>query len=271
MSVAQAQRRNPELVSLLSADLQPRYEPNFAWKGICGLYQSLPALRGFWPMSAQINSTQAAYVTDVANNFHLTNYNTAQHGYDDLIPYVDFNGTTQALYYADNAQFDILGTEANVVAAQRGLTLGAWITTNLLYDVANKSVMSKMWGDVTYWLLRGNAGGTMKFGISSNGGWGGWQTVESTASLDTTQWHLCIGRFTPITTLDIFLNGIKTSSPTAIASIVNGANEFNIGASANHTSDWWDGKISMAFICAAALSDSIIEAIWQQTRAMYGR
>lgn len=263
----QAQRRNSQMVDNLRADYQPRYEPNFAWKGQAGLYLGLPALRAYWPLGAQINTVQSAYASDVANNFHLSN-SGAMHGYDDLIQYVEFDGQNDYLMYADNAQFDITGTEGNVVAAQRGLTLGAWVCLDAVND---EGVIGKWDGasnNVSY-LLYFNT--QLKFLVSNNGT--AYTGVGSSASVTAgTTWHLAIGRFVPSTSLDVYLDGVKTSNVAAIyASLFSGAAELNVGAAHNHTTTWFTGKISNAFICAAALSDSIIEAIWQQTRAMYRR
>lgn len=261
MSVAQAQRRNPEQVAILSADLQPRYEPNFAWKGMCGLYQSLPALRGFWPCSSQINTTQGHYLPDIATNFHCTGASTPQWGYDDLIPYVEFDGEDDAFYYADNAQFDITGTEANVVAAQRGLTLGAWVypTNN---DEAWRGIITK-WGPYGLFTI----GARAYIGTTTPGG----VYASSPIAMTLNNWHLVIGRYEPSITQDIYQDNVKTTNAVGIpAALGNSAVDLYIGAFSGSTY-LWIGKISMAFICASALSDSIIEAIWQQTRAMYGR
>ena len=46
------QQRNDELVDILSADFQPRNEPNFAWKSCVSSVLALPGLRAFYPMSA---------------------------------------------------------------------------------------------------------------------------------------------------------------------------------------------------------------------------
>jgi hypothetical protein len=32
-----------------------------------------------------------------------------------------------------------------------------------------------------------------------------------------------------------------------------------------------DGRVSMAFLAAAYVSDAILGALWEQTRVMYGR
>ena len=269
MSVAQAQRRNPEQVAILSADLQPRYEPNFAWKGICGLYQSLPALRGFWPCSSQIVTAQSLYLPDIANNYHCAAASVPLWGYDDLIPYVEFDGENDAFYYGDNAQFDITGTETTVVAAQRGLTLGAWVKSDALGGCAFLGKYNHPTDQRSYLLY--DTGSNLTFTISAAGD-AAITSASSALLIQVGVWHLMIGRFVPSTSVDVYLDNVKTTNSTAVpASIFNSTAEFNIGALNNHTTYWFDGKISMAFICAAALSDSIIGAIWQQTRAMYGR
>jgi len=270
----QIQDRNSQMVDNLRADLQPRYEPNFAWKGITGLYQALPALRGFWPMSAQINATQAAYVTDVANNFHLANPAAAQHGYDDLIPYVDFNGTTQYLFYVDNAQFDILGTETTVVAAQRGLTLGLWVKdlSAAAPDSGGLIAKSLAAGNQRSYDLMYNPANTIEFFISPDGTGTGLNGVRHTTTLtvDPTVWSFLVGRFDPTGEMAVFIDGQTDALAVGIpATIFNSTANLEIGT--REATYFTGGKFSMAFICASALSDSIITAIWQQTRAMFRR
>jgi len=77
-------------------------------------------------------------------------------------------------------------------------------------------------------------------------------------------------RFDPSTTLDIFVNGDKDSiGAGAVASIHSGAADFYIGAYDPGTNPF-RGRVSLAFLCAAYLSDAHIFSIYQQSRALFG-
>ena len=66
------------------------------------------------------------------------------------------------------------------------------------------------------------------------------------------------------------MNGVKTTQAVGVpASIHDSTADLVIGAQHGGT-NLMDGYASMCFICAAALSDSIVGALFQQTRAMYG-
>jgi hypothetical protein len=271
MSVAQAQKRNPELVALLSADFQNRYEPNFAWKSICGLYAALPCLRGFWPMSAGGYDGQAL---DQCGLGHLLARIDAPHyGYENLIPYVEMDGTNDALTYADDANYDITGTETYTVAAQLGLTLGCWVKPDTFPGVgATDGIICKSAGaGHRSYQIRFNSTPVAAIEVSVDGT--ATKIVNSTETATASIWHLIIGRFIPQTSETIFYDNIETESVAGVpASIFNSDAPLMVGCTGSGVgANFFDGKMSMAFICACALSNSIITAIWQQTRAMYGR
>ena len=265
----QIQDRNSQMVDNLRADLQPRYEPNFAWKGITGLYQALPALLGFWPMSAQTTDCQTWRETDIANRFDLTPPVGAPHGYDDLIPYVSFDGSTQYLYYVDSCQFSIAGTESVVEAKSRGLTLGCWVKPSAIAGVQSLIAKWLVAGNQQSYMLKLIATGAPQLDISVDGT--AVASSTSTALAVADDWWFIAGRFIPATSITVWCNGTQTVAATAAASIFNSNAHLNVGASENGTLEFYGGLMSMAWICAAALSDSIITAIWQQTRAMFRR
>ena len=228
------------------------------------LYQALPCLRAFYPMSAGYTGAR-----DLGGGgHHLTAAGVPLFGYDGLVPYAEFDGTDDTFYYANNINFSILGTETSVVSTQRGLTLGAWIRPDAVNN--SRGVICKLAaaGNQRSYVLYINTKAYLY--ISADGATQ--YNAESVANVNTTGWQLMIGRFVPNTTMDIYLDGVKRSiSASGITTLKDSTAEFNIGSYENHTNGRFDGKISNAFVCACALSDSIIEAIWQQTRAMYGR
>jgi len=123
------QIRNDELADILRPDFFARYEPNASWVHGASAYLAHPVVRGFWPMSA------VAYINPqgldiTANGNHLTNNNSCDFGYDNLVPYVHFDGVNQNLTRADGGVgnwADVIGNEAYVVAADQGLTIYLWV------------------------------------------------------------------------------------------------------------------------------------------------
>jgi hypothetical protein len=268
MATGQLQVLNTDLVDNLSTRFQLRNESNFAWKSMCAMYQALPCLRGFWPMSSQLPTGHARDLG--GGGFTLTPTGTPLYGYQDLIPYVELDGTDDALYTVDAANWDITGTEANVVAAQRGLTVGCWFKTDTV--AAGVGMLASKWtvagNQRSYALFR--YGALMRMIVSSNGTLT--TPIDSSNALDASAWHLAIGRYAAGLTLTVFLDGTKTMLAAGVPAAIYGSSaEFNVGASDAHTSYWVDGKIGPTFVCACALSDAICGAIWQQGRAMFGR
>jgi len=265
----QLQERNDQLVSLLGADFQLRYEPNFAWKSACTQYQALCALRGFWPMGPQIHATQADYVVDIACNYHLANYHACVHHYDRLIQYVEFDGVNDYLYRPNTPQFDITGAE--VYVATPGLTLGGWFYVE--DDAVDQCLMSKDAGapNKSYALYASGSvvNDPIQFFISDDG------TNTDNVSYDgyvVDEWHYIVGRFNDADAgaeLAIWYDETKTTATTARNSIAIAAGDFRLG-SIQGVSDPLNGRASLCFICASALSDTQIWSLFQQTRAMFG-
>jgi len=123
-------------------------------------------------------------------------------------------------------------------------------------------------GQKGYWLVK-TAANNISFSISNSGA--DEFTATSTGTVTTGQWYFCVGRFDPSTTVDVFLDGVKDTNAVGIpAAVFNTNNAFRIGTQ-DATLLLLDGKVSNCFLCASQLSDSIITALWEQSRVMYGK
>lgn len=268
------QVRNDELLDAIRADVQFRYEPNFAWKSAVSALMALPALRACWPMSS-VDYAAATQGRDVSGGaYHLTNNNSADFGYDNLAPCVTLDGT-QDLSRIDGGVAnwaDIRGNEAYVLAAQRGFTIGGWVYCNA---VAATEYFASKWdatGNQRGWTLSHNAAGAGTFEISSTG-LGVTSTVSSAnATITATAWKFIVGRFLPSASVDVFVNGTWWTAASGDATIVDNTAPFRAGATtaAGAAALQLTGKESMLFMCAAAVSDAIIGCFFQQTKAMFG-
>lgn len=232
-----------------------------------GEFLGLPGLRGYWPMSAFDSSGNA--IDQSGNGRTLTytgnpTYNfTTQGG-----PYIDLDGTGDYFSRADEAGLDILGTEAYVATASRGLTLGGWFwfdATGTQAMIAKYESSSQM-----AFLLRLNTT-TPTFYISDTGSDTSLKSVASSVTVSTGAWYFVAARFDPSTELAIFVNGTKSTNTTTIfAAIFNSSALLRIGAVFTAGIQLIDGRAGMCFLCAMLLSDTAIDNIYQNTKSYYG-
>jgi hypothetical protein len=269
--VGYKQTYNDELVQQLTPDFQGRYEPNFAWKSACSQYLALPALRGSWPFSS-FDQTGVAY--DLSGQGRtLTAVGPPEYNYHNLAPYVDFDGANDYLSRADEAGLDITGLETVVAAGARGLTIGGWFWTDTLaYGGTTRGFIGKYLtagNQRSYMLAFDDVLNSPRFIVSVDGT----ATVSVLGmTMATNAWYCIIGRFIPSTELKIWVNGETATNAVGIpAQIFPSAADLNVGAYNNGAAaNRLDGRASMCFLCAAALSDAIVGQIYQQSRAMFG-
>lgn len=262
------QQVNAQLVSNLAPFFVGRNEAQFQLSQTISLMQTLPGLRGFWPMAA-FNSTGDAI--DQSGHGHTLTYNgNPTYNADGLIPYIDFDGTGDYLSRTDEADLDFIGTESYIASALRGLTIGGWFYPNR--QTASEALMIKADGatfpNLAFQMLhRGDISGDPFRWVVSDGSSS--FTIDTASSTQDT-WQFISGRLVPSASLDAFLGDTKTSNTTSIpASLTNSASPFQIGAR-NGASIPFDGRASMCFLCATALPDSTINLIYQTSRGVFG-
>lgn len=265
-----AQQQNADLVELLSVYFVENDNPSYALGQAVSSILALPALRAFWPMSS-VDFAAASRARDIAGSgYHLSDNNTVLFGYDQLAPYAEFDGVNQYLDRADGGAAnwaDIIGTEAYVVAAQRGLTLGGWFyfdgaAAGTTYLMAKHGGV----GQRSYYIRR-IASGVVQFIISVDGT--AETTVSSGAAINVASWVFFVARFDPGAELALFTNNDKQTQLVAVpASISDSTATFQIGARAGAANPM-DGRASLCWLCAAALSDSQASALYHNTRKLY--
>jgi len=264
------QRRNSEMVDLLAADFQPRYEPQFAWKSAVSQHQVLPGLRGFWPTSSVDTNGDLIDMSGQGN--HLTlNGNPWRRGYN-LAPTCDLDGVGDYFSHVGGigSWCDILGSETYILQAWRGLTIGGWF----LFDNAAgvEEYMISKWdtggNERSYRLVRRVAGG-IRFSVSDDGT--AVDDVDTTSAPAADEWFWACGRYTDNTEeIDIWYN--TETANLALAgwggTLRSNATDFLIGGR-HGGATLMTGRFSLAFCCTAALSNAIIGQLFQQTRAMF--
>jgi hypothetical protein len=251
-------------------------QPPEVWTSVVNRYLCLPALRGFWPMSS-MDYTAASRCIDLSGQGnHLTENGTANQpswNYAGLIPYTDFDPTdNQHFSRADGGVAnwaDVTGLEAQVAGAAQGLTVGGWFWLD--DATANRELIAKWTGvgnQRAYRILYTQATNTFNFILSSNGALT--TNVASSVTPSTGRWFYVVGTLIPGTEQSIYVNGVRDDFGSGIASINDSTSQFEIGAVNTGTTNFLDGRASMAFLCAAQLSDTIILSLFEQTRAMFG-
>ena len=91
----------------------------------------------------------------------------------------------------------------------------------------------------------------------------------NTGTIATNAWQFIAGRFLPSAELATFVNNTKDSLAAGIpASIANTTAPFEIGR--YNAANPYSGKAAGCFLCASALPDYVLTAIYEQSRALYG-
>lgn len=236
-----------------------------AWAHAISMCLALPGLRGFWPMSG---FDSAGNATDFGNLGHHMQYQgDPEYSLDNLAPYIHFDGAGDYLSVADHADYDILGTEAYVAAAARGVSVGGWFrpeNNNGSFMIGKLAAA----GTYSYWLQQSPAPGSA-FGVSVDGTvLGSAEVVGATLALNT--WQFVAGSFDPSTIVTLFVNDIVTTNAVAIpASVFNSATSLTIGGN-SLGGLLFTGRASLCFVCAAFVPSATILALFHQTRAMFG-
>ncbi len=229
---------------------------------------ALPALRGAWVGSVASGGTWH----DISGHGNHLAYNgDPQHDYYRLVPYWDLDGAGDYFNITDAASgndFDVLGTEGYVAVAVRGLTLGGWFYADV---DQTQGLMTK--GDTnaanSAYELYLVAGGTAVFRVS-NGAAYSTTTITVPAS---GAWLFLAGRYrVSVPDVTIFYDGQSVTVAGPAAPLNNSANDLMIGGFDGGAPPVFplDGRASCCSLCAAALSDTIINSLYHQTKELFG-
>lgn len=227
---------------------------------------SLPALRGLWTLAGVGVAGEALDISGLGN--HLTLQGNPLFTYANLAPIVVYDGAGDYHDITDAASanaFDILGTEPFVQTAERGLTWGVWCYPE---ETSTLEYLSGKWGAAAArsYILYLDASDQFNAEVSDDGTN---TDVATSAAITVNAWYHVVGRFEPGASVDVFVNGTETNQASARAAVFNSASDFAIGARGDGTNPF-QGYLSLAWICASYLSDAIITAHYQNTRAAYG-
>lgn len=267
------QVRNNEMVDILRADFQARYEPNFAWKSAASALLGLPGLRGAWS-TAVVGA--AGELNDISGHGgHLTLNGGPIFGYltGGLMAYCEYDGTGDYHSIPDNARYDIIGNETYINSEVRGLTIGGWFRpteTGTLERLVCK--WTAVAGNRAY-TLNYTVSDTFQFTISGDGT--NTFTIISAAVTPINNWYCVFGRFlSTIPELNIYVGQASgwTADTNAVgipATIFNSNANFVVGADSGGINPF-QGRISHLALSVEAIAEGILKTFFNQTRAAFG-
>jgi hypothetical protein len=205
------------------------------------------------------------------NGMHLSyNGNPAASYTTNGAPYWGYDGTGDYHSHADDAHFDITGTETTVGVAVRGLTCGAWTYFPNAATANGDAVVAKylVTGAQRSYMLFRHSSNTMRSYITTDGATVVAVTQATTLSLST--WYFAVLRFIPSTSLDVWVNDTEASQAVGIpASIFSGSALFEVN-SYNSGAILHAGYKAFPFVCACALSDAQITRLYNRSRGLFG-
>jgi hypothetical protein len=228
---------------------------------------ALPGLRGLWT-GASYNRVNP-WVRDISGNeLHLTGSGIQFHLNE--APCINFGvAGSDTLTRADELNLDIVGNEGEVTSAMKGLTMGCWARP-VTVDSTARYIMSK-WGTTNQrsYYLAINSSNKIQGGIS-NAGVSSEADASSANSAVEDTWQFVALDFDPSTYVRVYLNNVYAEDTTSIpATIYSGTSAFDIAhlASANY----FEGQLSMMFLCSASLGDDLIKWFYNQTKTLFHR
>ncbi len=258
--------RPDELTDILEGDFLSRNDRIARLGMTISTFQNIPGLVGFWPMSSVQRSTGNAY--DLSGQGRLLTYNgnPTYNIENDLVPYIDFDGTGDLLARADETDLDILGTETIYNSSVRGLTIGGWFNPDRSGTFEHLTGKEAAGVDLAYVIfMLASPALTPRFDIN-----GSVPTVVSSVTTVIGQWHFIVGRYVPSLTTDIYVDNIKTTQTIGVPAVnINTASSFSIGSESGGAFSF-DGQASLCFLSANALADAYINALFQQSRVLFG-
>lgn len=236
---------------------KPLDDLSIADQGIHSAYTLLPGLKGFWPMTAFMWSGD---VLDISGNGHplMANGDPVFFGNPG---YASFDGSDDAFSHADAPGLDISAAETYIDASMRGLTMGCW---SRVPDAAQTASMSK-WAETSQQAYKM---GFTNFHISQSGSASNF-VYFSSQPYDVDAWHFFVGRFDrQAGALDMWCSEERAETvATSYTSIFNSTEPFRI---ARQQTNYSECDMALAFLCCSALSDAVINNLFQVSRGRFG-
>jgi hypothetical protein len=271
---------------LLAGDLAASgyaYNNGLAQADIISACLGLPGLRAFYPMTAHASGGGAKDLS--GNDLNLTNSGQVQYSWvvtdDDPtkgVAMANFGAaSSDRLHRADEAAFYVSGNETFMVSTRQGLTAGAWVRPIDL-GTAAEGIMGQ-WdtgSNQKSWSLYFGTSSQFTVYITSDGSTNVSKSVGSgTHTIENDKWSFLCLQWSP-SARDNYLRAWVddmswTNTSPGVATLHNSTANFGIGHLYNSgTPDrYFEGQISMAFMCACNIGDDNISRLYEQTRSYF--
>jgi hypothetical protein len=252
--------KNDEMVGNMESYFRRTYVPAYSWADVVSSFCMLTGLRGFWPMTTIDSAGAIIDLSGLTKTLTLVG-----------VPVLDYAGLTEYLtlpgasYYTrpDEADLDILGTEAYIAASKRGMTVGGWFRFSNLGAVETCVAKDDLAAQRSF-LLQKSAANVPAFTIN------GAVSVGATAVTNNT-WYFLVGRYVPSTSIALFIDDAVQTNVAAIpAAITNSNAAFRIGAD-SAGGNIMTGRAALCFCAASQLSNTIILSLYHASRALFGK
>jgi hypothetical protein len=156
------------------------------------------------------------------------------------------------------------------LAITGALTFGGWVWFGYKGRGKKTSIMGKWYEGVeerSYVLYKSNTE-EITFSISATGSNALNTVTDYAINSQANKWHYIVCRYTPSEEIALYVDGEWYTNIVDIpASIHDSTEAFEIGRS--NRDNYFEGRMSHMFICAEALENSDIEAMYYHTKAMF--
>lgn len=254
------------------------------WALAISLYLHLPGLLGLWPGARGISSNNDALRDVSGAGIHLGSViggPTERVENTSLRRWVNFGGGG-AFYTPDTVYTSPRGNEGAVVAANRGLTVMAWVRPTTGADSFNRDIISK-WDAGSGATQRSwrffrqlSSPQPVEFQVSSDGATNA-ATVASTNTIAIDQWRFVAARWTPSSEVKVWEghtgglteNVNTTSVPSLLFDSTAPLAVGVVNVTAGGT-NFWLGDMSLIALCRVAVPDIFINTIFGATAPLFG-
>lgn len=223
-----------------------------------GVIDVLPGLEQYWTGGTRRFNGQVA--EHGGGGTALTEVGSIPTGYDGNAYFHVGNGVN---YGTLSTGGGISGLETWIDPTLRGLTVGGWFMVDALPAVAGGLISKSAETPDRGYALIVTSTPQYIFLVSGNGA-AAFQAISPTSTISV--WRFVVGRFIPSTEVAIFVDGDKTIFTAAIPASLNvSAQAFELGRYFALDAYIAHAKMRDVFVCAAALSDTLIEEVRKAT------
>lgn len=220
------------------------------------IFVRLPGLEVYFPGS--VRDASGLLRDHSGSGKSLVQTGTCATGYDGNSFVHLGNGTN---YFGGGSFAGVTGLESFISSSIRGLTVGGWFMIDTTPTTNSGLISRDAPSPERGWALAWHTTDIASFTMSGNGA-AAFSALSPVASVGV--WNFIVGRFIPSSEVAVIINGDKSVNTTAIPASINVSTQgFEIGRFYADNNRVIHGKVRDVFVCAAALSDDLIEQVRQ--------